>query len=998
MMTIPNFSNNNFKLSFKVFYELMAKRVQEVLLVSSPYDAFMIEEDESLAVKIIDEYRGLNLTRPPRFTWVTTAVDALKVLSQKKIELVLTMPRIDDIDPFILGREIKKAHKNIPVFLLSHDISKILMESIYENKDVIDKVFVWSGSTHLLMTIIKSVEDMMNVELDTKKADVRTIIIVEDSPEYYSFLLPLLYKEIITQTRMVMEDSLNKEHQFLRMRARPKLLLAQDYEEAEKLYEKYKEYMLCVISDVRFPKNDTIDDEAGIKFLTNIREESSDIPLLMLSSEEKNRKYSDKISAVFFNKNSLSPNEIHSFLENYLGFGDFVFKDSFGKEICRVNNLAQMEKTLPNVPLKSIDYHSRKNDFSGWMAARSEIELVSRLKPYIVSDFEDIEDVRNYIIKCLKEARINRQKGIVVDFTDKSFDPDADFVKLGKGSLGGKARGLAFMSEQIHNHSNIENKFKNVNVSIPKTMVISTEEFDSFIDKNKLKKIYDEDLQDEEIVKKFLSTSFSEKLDKNLKKFLSYIKYPLAIRSSSLLEDAQYQPYAGIYKTYMIPNNSEKLDLRLRRLKDAIKLVYASTYFAEPKAFSKNTLNKTKEEKMAVVIQQIIGRNYDGYFYPAISGVAQSYNFYPIAPMRQEDGIAHIAAGLGKIVVEGMSALRFSPKFPQIMPQFSILKDILNNAQKFFYGLNLKKFPEEFGSAENARENLKDDVTLEKIKIYEFQDIPNISPVKKLCGTYYPEDNIIRDGVNMSGYPVLTFANILKYKEFPLPEILIELLEMGYKGMGCHVEIEFAVNFPKKPDEKSDEKYEFSVLQIRPMAKIGSGSQVTINKKDRNKALCFSDNALGNGVYSNISDIVFVDPDRFNPAQTTKIALEINKINKTFDKKGKKYLLIGSGRWGTADRWLGIPVAWNDISKVGAIIEVANKEVRAEASCGSHFFHNITSLGISYLTIEAAGFIDWKTLKNLPFKEKLQFVTHVELNSDLIIKIDGKKSQGVVLL
>ncbi len=993
-MTTSDFSKKDFKLSFKVFYELMAKRVQEVLLISSPYDAFIMEEDEGLAVKIIEEYRGLNLTRPPRFTWVNTANEALKVLSQKKIELILTMPRIDDTDPFVLGRKIKKEYKNIPIFLLAHDISKILLHSVYENKDFIDKIFVWSGSNFLLMTIIKSVEDMMNVEFDTRRAMVKTIIIVEDSPEYYSFLLPLLYQEIISQTRKVMEDSLNKEHRFLRMRARPKILLAQNYEEAEELYEKYKEYLLCVISDVRFRKNGKIDPKAGITFLSKIREENPDIPILMLSSEAENMKYAKNINAVFLNKLSVYLHtEIISFLKEYLGFGDFIFKMPNGKEICRVKNLAEMEKALPYIDLESIKYHSENNDFSVWMTARSEIELVSKLRPRKVSEFPDLESVRSFIMQCLKEARINRQKGIVVEFDREGFDPDADFIKLGKGSLGGKARGLAFFSNQIHRHLDIENKFENVTVSIPKTMVISTEEFDSFVEKNDLKKFSDKDAPDEEIAKKFLNASFSEEIEKNLKEILYYIKFPLAVRSSSLLEDSQYQPYAGIYNTYMIPNAAD-IETRFKRLTDAIKLVYASTYFAAPKAFAKNTLHKTKEEKMAVIIQQIIGRNYDGFFYPAISGVCQSYNFYPISPMAPEDGVINIAAGLGKIVVEGSSSISFSPKLPRALPNFSTVKDMLMSCQKFFYALDLQKFPAEFGSLTDMHKNLKDDVTLTKINIEDFENISFISPIRQLCSTYYPEDDIIRDGINTEGFPIMTFASILKYNSFPLSDILKEILEIGYKGMGCNIEIEFAVNYPKKRNEK----YEFSILQIRPMAKAWHESDVAIKDKEKTDALCFSASALGNNISNDIYDIIFVDPERLDISQTLNIASEINRVNKLLQKEGRKYLLIGPGRWGTADRWLGIPVTWNDISNVGVIIEVSNQQFKAEPSQGSHFFHNITSLGISYLTIDDKGFINWDKLKSLPIASKSNFITHVRLKNNLTIKIDGKKSQGVVLL
>ncbi|UCF90751.1 MAG: phosphoenolpyruvate synthase PpsA [Desulfobacterales bacterium] len=985
MLAENQYQPDDSDLSFKVFHELMAKKVTDILLVSSPYEAFIMEEEGRLAERIIHEYRGLNLSRPPMLTWVSTAREAIEALARKNFDLVITMPRVDDMDAYVLGHRIKSKYPELPVFLLAHGTNRHLLERRYTDRHAIDRIYVWYGNTDLLLALIKNLEDQMNVAYDTRRARVRVIIIVEDSPIYYSSLLPLLYREIVMQTQAVMEESVNDEHRILRMRARPKILVAQTFEEAVDLYRQYQPFLLSVFSDVRFPRKDQMDDQAGFSLLSKIRRENPDLPLLIFSSEETYREQASKIPAVFLNKNSPTlHSEIRNFLKQYLGFGDFIFRLPNGREIARTSNLREMERILPSIPDDSVEYHARRNHFSSWLMARSEIVLASKLKPVRVSDFPDTRELKQYLVKCIQDRRRGRQRGIITEFDSGNFDPDADFIKVGRGSLGGKARGLAFMSTQLKEKQRLLQKYQHIDIHVPKTLVISTEGFDAFIAENNLKDLATSERTDTQITALFLAAHFPDWLERDLQLYLKYARYPLAVRSSSLLEDAQFQPFAGMYQTYMLPNNDPDPAQRLWQLILAIKLVYASTYLEAPRAYAKSTLHRLEDERMAVVLQQLTGAAQGYYYYPAISGVAQSYNFYPIGHLKPEEGIAHIALGLGKTVVEGGTSLRFSPKYPQFLPQFSAVDDILQNSQRFFYALKMNEFPDSLG--------LQKDATLARL---EMDDVADHAAIKFLSSTYLPEEHRIRDGTQGPGHRVLTFANILKYNTFPLAGILTEILEIGRKGMGCPVEIEFAVNLPAQDRARPS----FDLLQIRPMAVSQQNIEVEIKEEEIKRAFCYSTMALGNGRYDGIADIIFVNPDTFNPARTAAIAAEIGQINRQLMQHNRKYLLIGPGRWGSADRWLGIPVRWNDISGVGAIIETTTENLKADPSQGSHFFHNITSLGISYLTTSAGGndFIDWKWLQSLPAAQETTYLKHVRLENPLTLIINGKKSQAVVL-
>ncbi|MCP4690267.1 MAG: hypothetical protein GY859_19600, partial [Desulfobacterales bacterium] len=953
MEKTTNRIESDFDPRFKLFHELMANTIRDVLLVSTPYDAWILEEDCRLSERIIHEYRGLNLSHPPRFSWASSAREAVERLHEKSFDMVIAMPGLAKKDDFILGPEIKKKEPQLPVILLSHDIPPLSLESGRERikHPGVDRTFLWTGNTDLLVALIKNAEDFMNAPHDTSHAGIRVIIFVEDSPVYMSSLLPILYKELVIQTQAVIEQSLNEEHRLLAMRARPKILIAESHEEAQRLYERYEPHVLGVISDVRYPWKGKLNDRAGVALLKKIKEQRFDIPLLLLSSEASNAEKAREIPAAFIEKNSPSFHaDVRAFFRDRLGFGDFVFKTPDNRETHRASDLRSFEKLLHEIPDESFEHHCNANDFSRWLFARSEIELATKVRCIRDDDFTCLTSHREHLISIIHARRMQRQKGVVVNFDANLFDIDSEFFKIGTGSLGGKARGLAFFSSLLRRGAEIHDKFEGVHITIPQTLVITTEGFDDFIEGNNLKALSKSDAPDEEIARTFLAAELPKWVSRDLGAYLAEIKYPLAIRSSSLLEDARFRAYAGLYKTYMLPNDHPNTAQRLAHLAAAIKLVYASTWFHGPRAFSRRVGNRTEEEKMAVIVQEMVGEKHGNYFYPAISGVAQSHNYYPFSKMKFEDGIATIALGLGKLVVEGEKTLRFSPRRPGITPRGATVEDVLENAQRYFYALKSDGRCIELGVDEG--------VTLEKREVSDAADEP---PVLLLASTYIPDEGRIRDTTQTPGHRVLTFARALKYNMFPLAGILTDVLKIGERGMGCPVEMEFSVNLHSSGRGLPD----FAILQVRPMSAREELMKVEIRSEEIRRAFCSSTHALGNVIKQDMTDIVYIKPDAFDPARTPGIAREIGKINARLLKAGRKYLLIGPGRWGSADPWLGVPVSWAQISGVGAMVEASTPNLKVEPSQGSHFFHNITTLGINYITISDGkdDFIDWTRLQ-----------------------------------
>lgn len=982
-MTLKNSELPSELSQFNMFHEIMSIKVREILLISSPYDAYIMEEDRSLASRIVNEYIGLNLSLPPRVTRTSSGRNALVLLEQKSFDMVITMPNLDDMDAQTLGVKIKANHPALPVILLSHSLRSIFPQGEYRKLKGIDKVFIWSGNSDLLLALVKNAEDRLNVDRDTRRAMVRVLILIEDSPQYYSSFLPLIYKEIVKQTQAVLGVGLNEEHRLLRMRSRPKIMLAETYEEAMNLCRKYRSYLIGIISDTRIPRNGKLDDQAGADILTFMKQDIPDLPILMLSSESHNRMKAERIPAIFLDKNSPTLlAELQDFFLNHLGFGDFVFRMPDNKEIDRASSLRTLELKIKQIPDESLIYHATRNHFSNWLMARSEFALASTFREVQASQFKNTADMRQYLVSGLHTVRKVQQKGVVAQFRAHTFDSDImDFVKIGDGSLGGKARGLAFMSVLLLQHPELLIAYPQVSIQIPKTLVITTQGFESFIAFNQLQYCAKNDFSDRDISDCFLKAKMPDWLISDLEAFLAQVHYPLSIRSSSLLEDAQFQPYAGLYQTYMIPNNHPDPAIRLRQLISAIKMVYASTYYEDPRSFTRNSMSQPQEESMAVIIQQLAGETYGDYFYPALSGVVQSHNFYPVSHMKSEDGIAHIAIGMGKTVVEGEKSVRFSPKYPQILPQFTTVEDILDNCQRYFYALKIRGYPDELNFTHYAN--------LEKREIDEAEAE---YPIRMLSSVYIPDEHRIRDSGQLPGSKIPTFASILKHDLFPLPQLLSDLLDLGRKGMGCPVEIEFSVNLG---DQR---KTEFFFLQMRPMATEIDQRNVVISDDDLQQSLCFSRHALGNGKLDGISDIVYVKPLEFQSNATELMADEIGRINAALSREKRPYLLIGPGRWGSADRWLGIPVHWRNISGVGAIIELKNSQIHADPSQGSHFFQNITSLGIPYITVveDSDDTLNWKQVEAFSAVQETRYIRNVRLDHPMTIKIQGKSSIGVI--
>ena len=983
---------SEFFTNSEVLSELTAYKIKDILLVSSLYNIFNMEEGGVLASKIVNEYKGLRLENPPRITGLSSVDDALSLLKEKDFDLVLVIPHLAKMDAQSFGLEVKKIKPNIPIILLSQNTREINTLLGEKHHDGINTIFRWLGNSDLLLAIVKNTEDHKNVEPDTSLASVRVMVFVEDSPDHYSYLLPIFYKEIVNQTQALIEVGLTEKQRALTLRQRPKILLAKNYEEGLDLCRKYSSYLLCVVSDTRIPKAGKITADAGFQLLSQIKQENPGVPLLMLSSENQNQERAKQNKFIFMDKNS--PNlvkRIHDYFLEYLGFGDFVFRMPDGKVVTKAKNFLMLEDKLKKVPEESIAHHASQHHFSRWVMARSEISLAMKFKSFDISDFSRIEELRAFLITSINTLRKYRQKGVVSRYSRNHFDSDVrEFVKIGRGSLGGKARGLAFVADLFRQNADLQKRHPKISINVPQSLVICTDLFDAFVSQNNLRSILRLNLSDEEVAKRFLDGDMSEMLVHKLTSYLKHVHYPLSVRSSSLMEDAHFQPYAGLYNTYKIPNNHPNLQVRLEQLIKAIKLVFASTYFLDPRSYSTSISHQHSKESMAVIIQQVTGEQYGDHFYPALSGIAQSYNYYPFSRMKAKEGIVHMALGLGKTVVDGKNCIRFSPKYPNHIPEFSTVQDILQNAQPSFFALRTKNYPRDL--------NFKNHSNLEEREISDAQDE---FPVKLFSSTFVPGEDRIRDTMDLDGPKVLTFARALKYDLYGIPGVLSDLLELGQMGFGCPVEIEFSVNIPPEPDQKAD----FYLLQIRPMFSDQRKHNIKIVEEDLNHAFCYSTQALGNGLNKKMRDIVYIKQDAFRADATQQIAAEIERINLLMDREQRPFLLAGPGRWGGSDRWLGIPVKWKQISNVGAIVELRNKNLNADPSQGSHFFHNITSLGIHYIMLdeihqnraESNDFFDWNWVDQIPAVSETPFIRHITLDKPMILKIDGRSSKCVIM-
>jgi hypothetical protein len=963
----------------------MTKRIFNVLLVANPYDAFMLEDDGRIDEKIFNEYMNLGLRYPPRFIQVSTEKEAWYELKNTNFDLVIVMPGSDNSDTFDIARSIKVKYPDIPLVVLTPFSHGITARMEHEDLSIFEYVFCWLGNTDLLVSIIKLIEDKMNLEHDIKEVGVQMILLVEDSIRFYSSVLPNLYKYVLNQTQEFGTEALNAHQRTFRMRGRPKIALARSYEEAMHLYNRYKKNVLGVITDARYSREGIIDPSAGIKLMTEIRRQDPFVPLILQSSESGNEKFCAQLDASFVDKNSKKMNvDLRDIVSDNFGFGDFVFRDpNTKKEVLRVRNLKELQDLIFDIPTESFLYHVQRNHISRWLYSRAMFTLAEFLKQISWDSLEDVNGHRQTIFEAIVKYRRMENRGVVAVFQRHRFDRYSHFARIGEGSLGGKGRGLAFIDNMVKRYPQFE-EFDNATVSIPKTVVLCTDIFDEFMDSNDLYKIALSDADDDVILKTFLNARLPERLMEDFMAFFEVVRSPIAIRSSSLLEDSHYQPFAGIYSTYMIPYLDDKQEM-LRMLGDAIKGVYASVYYKDSKAYMQATSNVIDQEKMAVILQEVVGTQWGTRFYPTISGVARSLNYYPIEDEKPEEGVVSLALGLGKYIVDGGLTLRVCPYHPTKVLQTKTMDMTLRETQTSFYALDLKNRGENF--------SLDDGFNLLKLPIKEAE---KNDALQFIASTYDPFNMEIQDGVYPIGRKLITFANILKREDFPLARILQLAQEYGQNEMHRPVEIEFAVTLDAK--EKTGTFY---LLQVRPMVDVKADLSEDLNLIPEDKILLKSFNSLGHGVMEDIHDIVYVKTDGFNAGNNPTIAYEIERMNRKFLDEGKHYILVGPGRWGSSESWLGIPVKWPHISAARVIVEAGLTNYHVDPSQGTHFFQNVTSFGVGYFTINAYmddGIYKQDFLDSLPVVEETTFLSHVHFEKPLVVKMDGKKKLGVVLM
>ena len=982
MSGIPNLKDLVFRDT--PFANLMNKRIYNVLLIATKYDSFMLEDDGRVDEQIFNEYTSLSLRYPPRFTQVTTEEEALNELKNRNFELIICMPNMDNRDIFAAASEIKVHYPNIPIVVLTPFSKEVSKRIANEDLSAIDYVFSWLGNSELLLAIIKLIEDKMNAPDDTASVGVQIILLVEDSIRFYSSALPHLYKFVLEQSQMFAKEALNDHQRTLRMRGRPKIKLARNYEEAVRIFDQYRDNMLGIISDMSFMHNGVKDPYAGYKFGQYVRKTGLIIPFVLESSEASNHVYAKELNASFIDKNSKSyPQDLKKKIMQRFGFGDFVILNPHTKEeIMRIKDLKDLQKKVFQIPDDSLVYHLSRNHFSRFFYSRAMFPPAEVLKHVDVSDYKDMDEARKLIFDLIVQYRRMKNTGVVAVYQKDRFDEYSNFARIGDGSLGGKGRGLAFIGAMVKRYPKLESD--NFAVNIPKTVVICTDIFDEFMETNELYPVALGDADDETILRYFLRASLPSRLIEDLMAFFDVVKSPIAVRSSSLLEDSHYQPFAGIYSTYMVPKIEEKYDM-LRTVSDAIKAVYASVFYKDSKAYMTATSNLIDQEKMAIVLQEVVGSRYNDHFYPTMSGVARSLNFYPIGNEKAEDGIANIALGLGKYIVDGGQTLRFSPRHPHSILQMSTMDFALRETQTRFYALDLKNMAEAF--------SVDDAFNLVKLGL---KDADAEGSLKYIVSTYDPYDQIIRDGYYPGGRKILSFVNILQHDVFPLADTLDQILRIGQQEMGRPVEIEFAVNM----DPSDHARATFYLLQIRPIVDNKEIMDEDLSLVKNEETILSSTSVLGHGIVGDVQDIIYVKTGAFNSSNNQLIAYEIEKMNRSFTDQEKGYVLVGPGRWGSSDSWLGIPVKWPHISNARVIVECGLENYRVDPSQGTHFFQNLTSFGVGYFTVnpfKGDGWFDEAFLNAQPAVEETEYLRHVRFDAPITIKMDGKKSLGVVL-
>ncbi|MFH1502860.1 MAG: PEP/pyruvate-binding domain-containing protein [Candidatus Eisenbacteria bacterium] len=968
------------------FSDLMPWRVRRILLVSSLYDSFTFQEDGNLGEMLFTEYQELNLSSAPTIVRVSTAEAAVEEVEDTNPDLIITMPRVGEMDVFEFGGRIREVAPELPVVLMAYDTRELSLLKARADRGGIDRMFVWLGDARVFLAVIKWAEDLMNCSHDAEVAGVKNIILIEDSIRFYSAYLPMLYAEIMEQTQALMSEGVNRMQRLMRMRARPKVLLASTYEDAEELYNATREQLLGVITDGKFPRAGKSDPGAGLAFARMVKAEDPRTPVLVQSTDAGLAATAHEAGAAFCEKGSPTLlNDVRRFMREHLGFGDFIFRNSDGKQIACANDLRSLLEAVEKVPEESLVLHANRNDFSTWLMARTEFDIAKALRPVTTDEFGTTADLRKYLISCVRDYRTRSRAGLVEDFSRETFEAETSFSRIGTGSLGGKGRGLAFINSLL-NAYDIEDRIENVHISVPPSAVVATGVFEEFMSASGLTEFALAEEDDGKIRAAFLDAPLPADTMGELRTFLERVRYPLAVRSSSLFEDSSFQPFAGIYQTYMIPNTDDDIEVRLKELARAIRLVYASTYSADSKSYVESTPNRLEEERMAVIIQQIAGRRHGDYLYPNAAGVARSYNYYPMKGATSEDGVASVALGLGRMVVEGGRTVRFSPTYPNRLYQFSSTDDYVRNAQREFYALDLSR-PAPAGASDGSP-----DSNLALLGIDVAEEHGTLHPV---ASTYSPGNDRVYEGLRKDGVHLVTMTGLLSGDRVPLPEALRFLLEVGMAGFTCHVEIEFAVNLADGADERSD----IAFLQIRPLVFGGSAEDVDIDDVDPSGAISVSGSALGHGVIEGVRDIVYVRTPSFDRSKTSEIARQVGELNAKL-KGERPYVLIGPGRWGSADPWLGIPVKWAQISGTVCIVEAPLADIHVDPSQGTHFFQNITSFGIGYFTLDAddpAMRLDTDWLDEQSAATETELVRHLRFDEPLEIAINSKSGHGIIL-
>ncbi len=971
---------------FEGFGNLMPFRVEEVLIVSSLYDSFILREDGQLNELLIGDSLELHLQHIPNITHVSSGREALAaVQAERRFNLIVTSLDLGDMNAAQLAKAVKQAGLDVPVVVLAYDYGEVKDFVAHNPVTDIERIFLWQGNVRILIAIIKYIEDKRNVFHDTHVMGVPVMLVVEDNIRYYSAFLPVIYTELITQSRLLLSDAINVAHRLLRMRARPKILLCSNYEDAVDQVLRYRDYLMAVVSDVEFPRHGAITPNAGFELATVIRETVPDVPIVLQSSRTEFQPRALQQGFAFLRKRSPTLlADLRRFFLEQVGFGEFVFRLPNGAEVGRAQDLKTLELRLGEVDAESIAFHAARNHFSQWLRARTEFAVAQKLRPRKLSDFQDAEHLRRDLIKSVAEYRREQSEVLIGDFNADTFQAnDASFVRMGTGSLGGKGRGLAFIRHLLNKHR-VNSRYPGVRIVVPPALVLATDIFDQFMADNRLLDFAISDRSDEEINQRFLGAFLPDSVCDGLRAFLRQVQYPLAVRSSSLLEDSQYQPFAGVYETFMVSNQHPDLDVRLGQLMEAIKRVYASTFNRHAKAYVQATPFRLEEEKMAVVLQRVVGSAHSQRFYPEFSGVVRSRNFYPVAPMQSEDGIAAVALGLGRTVVGGGRCVRFCPKYPRHMLQSSSVEEILSNTQGTFWALEL-----------NHETHTDEDLPELREAQFALSVAEKDGALQCAASTFSADNHAVYDGMSRPGSRVVTFAPILKHGVFPLAAILGDLTKIGEDALGRPVEIEFAVRLP----HDSEEEAEFGVLQMRPLVLSREGEETSLNDVRPADLICQSSRVMGHGRVRGLRNAVVVDFHRFDRGRSQEVAQAVAYFNHKLIAERTPYLLIGVGRWGSNDPWLGIPVAWDQISGARAIIEAGFRDFRVTPSQGSHFFQNLTSFQIGYFTVNpdaGEGFIDWDWLASHPSTEDRDCVRHLQFDQPFEVVMNGKSGEGVV--